>query len=54
MTKEIEGKFSLGEKLVPKEVWEGAGETGEDAEEVGLEGSDGALGGIAAMDVRRH
>ena len=44
----------MGEKLVPKEVWEGAGEASKDAEAVGFEGSDGSLGGIAAMDIRRH
>ena len=54
MTKDIEGEFSLGEKFVPKEVGEGAGENGKYTEEVGFKGLYGALGGIAAMDVRRH
>ena len=54
MTKEIEGEFGLGEKFAPKEVGEGDGEIGEDAEEVGFGGSDGVLGGVATMDVRRH
>ena len=43
----------MGEEFVPKEVGEGVGETGKDAEEVGFEGSDGALDGIAAMNTSR-
>ena len=54
LTKEVEGEFRLREQLVPKEVGEGAGEAGEDAEEVGFEGSNGTFGGVAAMDVRRY
>ena len=41
----------MRQKLIPKEVGESFGETGNDAEEVGFEGTDGALGSIAAMDV---
>ena len=53
--KEIEGEFGLREKLlVPKEVGEGFGEAGEDAEEVDFEGLDGTLDGVAAMDAGRH
>ena len=44
----------MGEMLIPKEVGECAGETDEEAEEVDFKGLDGALGGVAAMDVRRH
>ena len=44
----------MGGKLVPKKVGEGDGETGEDAEEVGFKGLDGALGGVAVMDARRY
>ena len=54
MVKEVEGEFRLGKKLVPKEVGEGAGEAGKDAEEVGFEGLDGELGDVATMDVWRH
>ena len=43
MTKEVEGEFRLGKQLVPKEVGEGTGEAGEDAEEVDFEGSGGTL-----------
>ena len=52
--KEIGGEFSLGKKRVPKEVGEGTGKTSEDADEVGFEGLDGALGDVTAMDVWRH
>ena len=54
MTKEVEGEFCLGKKLVPKEVGEGAREAGDDAEEVGFEGEDGALDDVATMDVWMH
>ena len=54
MTKEVEGEFCLGKKLVPKEVGEGAREASEDAEEVGFEGSNGALGSVTTMDIRMN
>jgi hypothetical protein len=41
----------LGKEQVPKIAGEGRRYTNNDGKEVGLEGLDGALGSIAAMDV---
>ena len=54
MAQEIEGEFGLGDEQVPEVLWEVGGNTGKNGNEVGLEGPDGLLGGIAAMDVRRY
>ena len=51
MAKDIESEFRLEKKLVPKEVGDAAGEAGNDAEEVGVEGLDSALGDVATMGI---
>ncbi len=51
--KEIEGKFSLQEKEVPKVRWKGCIDTGQDCQEVVLERVNNALHPIVAMHVWR-
>ena len=53
MAKEVQGPIGLGEKEIPQELGEGGVSAGKDVQEVGLEGLDGALRGVAAVDVRR-
>ncbi len=51
LLEEIEGKFSLREKEVPKVRWKGRIDTGQDCQEVVLERGNGALCLIVVMDV---
>jgi hypothetical protein len=53
LSEEIEGKFSLWEKKVPKVRWKGQINSGQDCQEVVLECANGALYPIAAMHVWR-
>ncbi len=50
---DIEGKFSLWEKEVPKVRWKGCINAGQDCQEVVLECANGALCPIAAIHVWR-
>ena len=43
----------MREQEVPTVGWERGGRTGEHGNEVGLEGADGAFGGVAAVNMRR-
>ncbi len=43
----------MGKEQVPKVTGEGRRQTGNDGKEVGLEGLNGTLGGIAKMDIWR-
>ena len=44
----------MQEELVPQEVGEGIVDAGKYGKEVGFESADGALGYVAAMDIRRY
>ncbi len=50
---EIEGKFSLQEKEIPKVRWKGCIDAGQDCQEVVLERANGMFCPIAVMHVRR-
>ena len=50
----IKDDLDLWEKLIPQVDGERGYDAGEDAEEVGLEGTDAAIGGIAVMEIRGH
>jgi hypothetical protein len=53
LSEEIEGKFSLREKEVPKVRWKGCINAGQDCQEVVLECVNGVLHPIAVMHVWR-
>ncbi len=54
MLEEIEGKFSLWEKEIPKVRWKGHINAGQDCQEVVLEHVNGVLHPIVAMHVWRE
>ena len=51
LAEKVEGEFGLREEFVPKVVWEGWKDAGEDTEEVSFEGADVTFGYVAPMDV---
>ena len=51
MADEVERDLGLSEELVPQVVGEGGRDSGEDAEKVGFEGTDGMFGDVVAVDI---
>ena len=54
LEKEIQGELCLGKEEVPQIVGEAVGDSGKNEEEMRLEGADGALVNVTAMDTRGH
>ena len=51
---EVQGEFGLQEELVPEEVGEGIGDSGEDGKEVCYKSLDGTFRYTVAMDIWRY
>ena len=52
LAKEIQGELCLGQEAVPQVVGESVRDSGNNVEEVRLEGADGAFGNVMAMYIR--